>query len=132
VKLDSEPCWLSAPRVELLVGTGTWWDASYPGLRRALTDHQSHGQYAAAVQVSAFGYYHAARCSACGYEIWNVLFREPALVDRDGSRWVRSDPSSSGLVGWYRGGVGVAKPWSVVQRCAPLTAEPAGGRTLGP
>lgn len=49
----------------------------------------------------------------------------PALRDRDGTLWVRSEPSSSGLVGWYRDGVGIAKPWSVVSRYAPLQIEDA-------
>lgn len=111
--------WGPAPRVELLDATGPGFDEVYPGLRRALADHEPHDPYATAVQNSAFGY-RSAHCSACDQEIWSVLFREPMLVDREGSRWVRSEPSSSGLIGWYLDGIGIAKPWSVVSRYAPL------------
>jgi hypothetical protein len=44
-----------------------------------------------------------------------------AVRDCDGDIWIRSDPSPSGLVGWYRSGIGIAKPWSVVARYYPLT-----------
>ncbi len=47
--------------------------------------------------------------------------RAAALRDRDGTVWVRSERSTSGLIGWYRDGVGIAKPWSVVSRYWPLT-----------
>jgi hypothetical protein len=43
-----------------------------------------------------------------------------AVRDCDGTIWTRSDPSPNGLVGWYRDGIGIAKPWSIVARYYPL------------
>lgn len=45
--------------------------------------------------------------------------RPTALYGASGTVWVRSEPSSSGLIGWYPDGVGIAKPWRVVERDSP-------------
>jgi hypothetical protein len=49
--------------------------------------------------------------------------RPTALYGASGTVWVRSDPSSSGLIGWYPDGVGVAKPWRVVEQDGPRKPE---------
>jgi len=53
----------------------------------------------------------------------------PALRGNDGALWVRSEPSASGLIGWYRDGLGIAKPWEVVSRYEPQPIDaPRGWR----